>query len=412
MSEKEAYKGIFKSTFLFGFVQVFNIFAKVGLNKVVAILLGPEGLGLIGLFQSTINILKTALGFGVSQSAVRDISEANGEKDLSRFSIVISVTKKIVWYTASLGAIITVIFSRYLSIITFGTEDYTIGFVWLSIVVFFSVLSDGYLSILKGLRQLRYLAKASLLGSIVGVVSAIPFYYIYGIEGVIPSLIISIASIAFFAWFYQRKIIYTKVSVTLSLCVKEGKGMVKMGMAIMYVSLLGFISDYIIRSYVASNSSIEMVGFFQAGSTIITGYFGILITAMSIDYYPRLSAINKDNIKLTEELNKQCEVGLIIMAPLVVFFIFLMPFFIRVLYSEEFLISLDYINYAIFGILITICSNAMGMILLAKQKSNVFVYSVTFSRAVMIVLEVIGFKFYGLKGLGIATIIFGILHFF
>lgn len=45
MSDLSGYKNIFKTTFLFGFVQVFNIFVKVGINKVVAILLGTAGMG-------------------------------------------------------------------------------------------------------------------------------------------------------------------------------------------------------------------------------------------------------------------------------------------------------------------------------------------------------------------------------
>ena len=43
MAQAEGYKNIFKSTFLFGFVQVFNIAVKVVLNKIAAILLGPSG---------------------------------------------------------------------------------------------------------------------------------------------------------------------------------------------------------------------------------------------------------------------------------------------------------------------------------------------------------------------------------
>ena len=39
-SSESSYRSIFKSTFLFGFVQVFNIVMKAAINKAVAILLG------------------------------------------------------------------------------------------------------------------------------------------------------------------------------------------------------------------------------------------------------------------------------------------------------------------------------------------------------------------------------------
>ena len=45
-----SYNRIFKSTILFSVVQVINVLAKVGLNKAVALFIGAEGLGIIGLY--------------------------------------------------------------------------------------------------------------------------------------------------------------------------------------------------------------------------------------------------------------------------------------------------------------------------------------------------------------------------
>ena len=182
---ESSYKGIFKSTFLFGFVQVFNILAKIGINKAVAIFLGTEGMGVIGLYQSTINLLKTATGLGISQSAVRDVSEANGANDKKRFSKIITITNKIIWITAIFGAIVTLLLSSRLSQWTFGNNNYATPFMWISLVIFLNVLSEGQLAILKGMRRLRALAKASLLGSVVGLIAGVPLYYFYREKGII-----------------------------------------------------------------------------------------------------------------------------------------------------------------------------------------------------------------------------------
>lgn len=405
-----SYQSIFKSTFLFGFVQVFNILAKVGLNKAVALFLGTEGMGIIGLYQSTINVLKTATGLGISQSAVRDVSEANGANDDHRFSKIIIVTNKIIWITAIFGAIVTFALSCKLSEWTFGDDKFTIPFMWIAVVVFLNILSEGQLAILMGMRRLKALAKASLFGSVTGLAAGIPLYYFYRESGIVPSLIITALTALLFSWYFVRKISYNKAKVSLSESLTEGSGMVKMGFALMYVSFLGFVSDYIVRTYISNVSSLEMVGLFQAGATIISGYFGIVITAMSTDYYPRISAIHFDNNKLNEEVNKQSEVGLLLVGPLVVLFMFMMPFFIKVMYTDKFLLSINYISFAVFGTLIIICSNAMGMILLAKQKSNVFIYSVSFSKIIGIIINLVSFKYYGLVGLGVSAIIMAILH--
>ena len=90
MSDLSGYKNIFKTTFLFGFVQVFNIFVKVGINKVVAILLGTAGMGVISLFQYAVSFLSVSCGLGINQSSIRDISEARERGENSQIDLTVS----------------------------------------------------------------------------------------------------------------------------------------------------------------------------------------------------------------------------------------------------------------------------------------------------------------------------------
>ncbi|MDP5081484.1 MAG: hypothetical protein NWP87_02425, partial [Winogradskyella sp.] len=48
-----SYRSIMKATSLFGGVQVFNIIIAILRSKIIAILLGPAGLGIVGLLNST-----------------------------------------------------------------------------------------------------------------------------------------------------------------------------------------------------------------------------------------------------------------------------------------------------------------------------------------------------------------------
>ena len=96
MSDLSGYKNIFKTTFLFGFVQVFNIFVKVGINKVVAILLGTAGMGVISLFQYAVSFLSVSCGLGINQSSIRDISEARERGENSQIDLTVSFIKSII----------------------------------------------------------------------------------------------------------------------------------------------------------------------------------------------------------------------------------------------------------------------------------------------------------------------------
>ena len=413
MSEQQkgtSYGSIFKTTFLFGFVQVFNIIVKVGINKVVALLLGPNGMGIIGLYNTAIGTIKTGAGLGVSQSAVRDISEANAGKDYHRFSRIISLTNRVIIFTSLLGVVLTIVLSPVLSQWQFGNHNHTIAFVWLSVVVGLNILSEGQLAILKGMRQLRSLAKASMIGSLVGLLSAIPFYYFFGEGGIVPSLLVTAFAALFFSNFYVRRIKYDRIKIKLKELFKEASPMVKMGVALMMVGFIGSMFDLIVASYISRSGSLSDVGLYNAGSTIITGYFGVVITAMSTDYYPRISAVHADNSMLKMEMDKQSESGLVMIFPLVVLFVFLSRFFIRILYSEEFEVSNQYTDYAMIGTILTVVSNCMGMILLAKQAANIFVISVLCQRTLLVGVYLLLYNYFGLLGLGWAYICTGVVH--
>lgn len=408
-ANNNSYSNIFKSTFLFGFVQVFNIIAKVGINKAVAVFLGAEGMGVIGLLQSTISVLSTACGLGISQSAVKDISQ--GANTSTRdFDRSITLTRKLIMLTAIIGLVITLVLSPWLSRWTFGNDKYTYVFAALSLVVFLQIITEGQLAILKGARMLRLLAKASLFGAVIGLLTSVPLYYWLGEDGIAPSLIMAALTATLFSWYYSRKVNYQKQTYSTIKAVKDGKIMIQMGLALMYVSFLGVLSDYLIRTFIANTSSIEQVGLFQAGAMIVTSYFGIIITALTTDYYPRIAAINKDDKALMVEFNKQSEVGVLMIGLLVVIFMFAMPLFVDILYTEEFIPVVSFLQYAVFGVLFTVISNALGMILLAKQAVGIFFFTATIGRIVIVSVSLLFFSLLGLEGLGIAAVATGVFH--
>lgn len=404
------YGTIFKTTFLFGFVQIFNIVVKVGINKIVAVLLGPEGMGIIGLFNTAINTIKTGAGLGVSQSAVRDISEANASNNYESFSRTISITNRVIIFTSLFGVILTIVLSPLLSKWQFGNSSYTIAFLWLSIVVGLNILSDGQLAILKGMRQLKALAKASMLGSVVGLISAIPFYYFFKEGGIIPSLAVTAFAALFFSNLYVKRIDYKKSRIPFKQFIGESSPMIKMGIALMFVGFIGSLFDMVVASLINNLGNLVDVGLYNAGATIITGYFGVVITAMSTDYYPRISAVHRDNGKLAVEMNRQSETGLVMILPLAVLFVFLSPLFIYFLYTETFLDAKDYTDYAMIGTVIIIVSNCMGMILLAKQASSIFIVSVISQKFLLLVIYYFLYQNMGLIGLGISYLMSGVIH--
>lgn len=405
-----SYGNIFKTTFLFGFVQVFRAVIGIVKNKLVAILIGPEGMGLLGIFNSTIQMIQTGTGLGINQSAVRDVAEAKGSEDNERVSRIIKVTNRVVLFSGLLGCLVTLILSHYLSVWTLGGTGYTLSYCVLAIVVALNIINEGKQALLKGVRYLRALAYASMIGTLVGLVTAIPLYFFFGKDGIVPELLIASILALLVSQYYVNKIPSEPVSLTLKETFQDSQYMIRMGVALMFVTLLQTITSFALNAYIRSQGGLTDVGYFSAGSYILNVYFGMIITALMTDYYPRIAAVNQDNNMIQDELNKQSMVSVVLCCPLIVLFIAMMPLFVTILYSEEFTPTLDYLKFGIFWTVITICSNQVDMILIAKNNSRVFISISVIVRAVQLVLCIVLYKYLGLLGLGISYSLLGVLH--
>ena len=165
-SSNTSYKQILKATSIFGGAQFFNIIVNIIKTKFVAVLLGPSGVGVLGLFNSTLELIKSSTSLGLSSSAVRDVASANASGDIVAISAILKTLNRWLFFTGLFGSILTISLAHYLSLWTFGSDQYSLSFVWLSVVLFLSALSTGQLAALQGLQKISSIAKVAVFGSL------------------------------------------------------------------------------------------------------------------------------------------------------------------------------------------------------------------------------------------------------
>src|SRR5690554_1512759 len=408
---RSSYRQIVKATSLFGGVQFFQIIISIVRSKFVAILLGPSGMGVVGLLTSSTGLITGLTNFGLGTSAVKNISEATATNDNERISTVILVMRRLLWVTGLLGALVTLIFSPLLSEFTFGNKDYTLAFVWISITLLFNQLSTGELVILQALRHLQNLAKANVYGSFVGLLITIPLYYKFGIEGIVPVIIITSFVTLFFSWYFAKKVKLENTSVSYTKTVAEGKSMMVMGFMISLSGLITLIAAYLLRIFINRTGDVADVGFYSAGFTIINTYVGMIFTAMGTDYYPRLSLVASDNTQCKEHINQQSEIALLILAPILMAFLVFLNWAVIILYSSQFLSITHMVYWATLGIFFKALSWAIAFVFLAKGASKLFFWNELAGSLYAFVLSVLGYHFGGLTGLGISFLASYLLYF-
>jgi len=399
------YKRAAKTTILFSGVKVVTVIVSIVKNKLAAVLLGPIGVGIINVYNTYLSFVQTGACLGLSQSAVRDISEAYEQKDPKKFSRIICVTNRLVLLTSLLGIVVTIIMSPFFSKWGFGNGSYTISFILLSLSVGAQIYVENRIAILKGMRQMRALALSSIIGAVVGLLICAPLYYFFHEQGIVPTFILSAFVSLIVTNYYVNRIHYEIISPSLKEVKTEGGPMLKMGIALMMINFLSGIASTIVISFLRGNGGLEIVAYYGSGKAIISQYFGIVLTAMTTDYYPRICGIYKDNARLKEEVNAQSRLGMVMTFPLALIFVAFASIFIPLLFSDQFLAVSGFTDWALLGTLISIPSNCIAMVLLAKQDAKVFTTISLVINAFNVFLFIGAFYLYGLIGLGIAETI-------
>lgn len=400
-----------KATSIFGGEQVFLIIIGIIRSKFIAVLLGPLGMGIAGLLTTTIGFIAALTNFGLSTSSVKDIAAAHSTGDEKRLRTVSTVFKRWVWITGLLGAIVTAVLSPWLSELTFGNRDYTFAFIWISVTLLLNQISSGQGVLLRGMRKIGYMAKSSMIGSVIGLFTTIPLYYLYGVKGIVPAIIISAISSLILTWYFARKLNIKPIFVSKEETFAEGKGMLKMGFMISLSSLITIGASYIVRIFISNHGDIAEVGLYTAGFAIINSYVGMIFTAMAADYYPRLSAVSNNNSESKEVINQQAEIAMLIIAPIIIVFLVFINWVVILLYSKLFLPVTDMLYWAALGMLFKAGSWSIGFIFLAKGKNKFFFWNELLANIYLFGLNILGYYYLGLTGLGLSFLVGYLLYF-
>ena len=155
-----------KSSALIGGSSVLNIAIGIVRTKAMAMLLGPAGFGLAGLYGSIADLTQSIAGMGINSSGVRQIAEAVGSNDKVRIALTTAVLRRTSIVLGVLGAALLVVFSRQVSTLTFGNTQHAAAICLLSIAVFFRLVSAGQGALIQGMRRIADLAKMGALGAL------------------------------------------------------------------------------------------------------------------------------------------------------------------------------------------------------------------------------------------------------
>lgn len=381
-------------------------------SKFTAIYIGAVGLGTLGVFTSTMNIFYSLASLGLMYSTTSKIAKYNTNGSEKYVNKIFTISQYIVITTSLLLTIFIIIFSKGLSVYFFNNANHSFDFILLSCtIIFFSIDKINYAS-LQGLQKLNQLVLATLFGGFISVISSISLYYFFQERGIVPSIVIGVIVNFIIGFYFIKKngIICKRTKI------KDfyvfGVPMINLGLVMLIGSLFGFIVTSSINIFIIKNGSISDVGLYNAGISITTQYVTLIFTSISLDFFPRLSAISSDNKDVETMVNDQLLISLIVLFPILLGMALSSKFLIEILLTKEFFQLNRFVKITSIFLNFQALAFVISNIPLAKADKKIFFFwNSIFPGVCALFFFTLGYKFFGLIGLAIGSGIVNVLHF-
>lgn len=359
--------------------------------KVVAVIIGPSGVALLGQLNNFSSIIMTAASGGINNGITKYVAEYRYSP--SKVRLFLSMALYITIILSILIGLVLIVFATYFSRIILLNQSYSFVFTLFGLTLMFFSLNGYFMSILNGYKEFKKYVNISIVTSIIGLFFSVSLVWFWQLKGALVSAV-TYQSIVFFVtlimiskspWFSFNN--YNARFSSLILKKYLGYSL----MTLITVATVP-VSQLFIRSYVIAHLSVVEAGWWEAMNRISGMYLMVITSSFGVYYLPRLA-----EIKDKQELRKEIFTAYKIIVPvLIVGFsgIYLFrDFIIRILFTSEFYPMRDLFAWQLIGDLFKICSWLLAFLMIAKSMIRIFVITEVIFSAIFVLLSIILVKF-------------------
>lgn len=375
---------------------VIKMLALLGLNKLLAIYVGPAGFAAIGQFQNVIQVVTSISGGAVNNGVVKYTAE---NADDPHYQIQLWKTAGSITFLGSiLVSIFIVLFSRSLSARLLGSLEYETVFYWLAGGLVFFVGNALLLAILNGKKEIGYYVTANIIGSFLSICVSGGLVVFYALYGALVALAIY-QSVAFFttlflcgrtSWFKIRYLFwgwnpeiaknlskYVLMALTSAVCVP--------------------VSQMLIRDHIGKKIGWAEAGQWEGMWRLSAAGLMIVTTTLTLYYLPRLS-----ELRAKRDIKKEIKNTYKIILPAVIFFsliiYMLRDFIIILLFTSEFLPMRELFAGQLIGDVLRVGSLVIAYLMLSRAMLKLYLFSEVFFAVNFVLLSMVLVDEVGLQG--------------
>ena len=365
-------------------------------TKVVALLLGPSGVAIIGQMADILRMTSLVSNAGITQGVTKYIAEF--KDDVFKIKQILSTAFKITLIASILTGLFLIFFSGFLSNKILLDGSYKSIFIVFGFSIILFAINRLLLAIINGFKDFKNFIKINIASNITILFYSVGLIYFFGVYGALLSqvtsqsivLIISIIFIFRSNWFKKQNFIGSINTSTL----KQLSGFT---LLTIFTFFLGPISKIVIRSFLINGVSIDAAGYWDSTNKVSGLVLQVVTQALTVYLIPRFSELKERTLIRKEILNTYKIIIPILIISFSAIYIF-RDFIISVLYSSEFYPMRELFLFQFVGDTIKIISWVISIQLVAKAMIKTLFVTEIFGNILIVVLSYFFINFFGLKG--------------
>jgi PST family polysaccharide transporter len=401
---------LIKTSLLSSIAVFIRLLTLLGINKVLAIYVGPSGYAALGQFQNVIQMITTFASGAISTGVTKYTAQYNDDE----------LQQQLVWRTAGtialvgslFSAMLIAIFNEQLAIWFLNDRQYAGVFQWFAATLVFFTFNTLLLAILNGKKEIKRYVAANVAGSVFAFIVTVIMTVLLGLYGALIALAVY-QSLSFFitlllcykaSWF---RVSYLVGGIDKDTAINLGK---YTAMALTSAACLP-ISYMLVRSHLGESLGWDVAGYWEAMSRLSAAYLMLVTSTLAVYYLPRLS-----ELKEASEIKREIVQGYKIILPAAAFFgliIYLLrDFIIGVLFSADFAPMEQLFAWQMAGDTLKIGGWILAYLLLGQGMTKAYIITeITFS-ACFVLLTMFFTNLVGMEGVSIAHAVNYLLYWF
>lgn len=392
--------------------SIANIFFSIIRSKIVALLIGASGFGIVGQLSSLMNLSHFLTGMGMEKGLVSEIARAKRDGDESAYQNLSRTFFILTSWFSVLLAVLVFLFSPQITSFLFASQEY-LWFVKLSTPAICTLgLHIGYTTLLTANRKIKELVIKSVVSSFLSSGITILMVYIFDVEGVVYGLLLNgLVNILLGVYFLKQCNIRMDMHTIFSSLPHQASffKLLKYGTVLVYSSLIYQVVNLGIKNIIIEKSSIDEVGIYQAATNISKQYMPIFLVSLSTYLLPLIAGVKTLDGRI-KETNTSLKALLFLATPVLFFIMCFSEPLIKLLYSPEFMLSASLLSMLVISDFMGLVNKVASTFLISERKMKQIFLLDTFVAILMYSLVYLTFDTLGLISAIYASVLASLVY--